>query len=81
MRHNVESEVERTAPDVFHTRIPQLRIHVDHAPAQNLGAAADRLIVLREKCGPAAKQHATIRSKTVIVEIVFRIVDHAVARA
>ena len=56
-------------------------IDVDHAAAQNFGAAADGLVGLGEECGAAAEQHAAVGSEPVVVEIVLRIVDHAVARA
>src|SRR5208282_4183128 len=55
MRHDVEGEVESSSPDEFNIDLAQLRIHVDHATLQNLGALAHGGFVLREKCGAATK--------------------------
>ena len=59
----------------------QLRIDADHPSPQNVGALPHRLIVLREKRRPAAKQHAAVRRQSVVVKVVLRVVDHPVARA
>src|SRR5208283_3226279 len=81
VRHDVEGKVERASPDVVNFGVGELRIHADHAVTENCGAAADGLIVLREKRSAPAKQHAPVGGEAVIVEIVLGVVDHAVARA
>ena len=79
--HDVEGEVERASPDVFDFGVAELGIDVDHAAAQDFGAAADGLVVLGEEGGASAEQHTAVGREAVVVEIILRVVDHAVARA
>ena len=77
----IESKIESSAPYVIDFRVAQLRVDIDHAQAQNLGTAADGLIGFRKECGASTEEHATIGREPVVVEIIFRVVDHPVARA
>ena len=79
--HDVESEVERASPDVVDLGVAELRINLDHSAPQNFRALPNSLVRLREKRRPPAEKHAAIRREPVVVQVVFRIVDHAVARA
>src|SRR6266849_4017771 len=79
--HDVEGEVERAAPDVFDLGVAELRIDAEHAAAKNFGAAANGVGGFGEKCCAAAKEHAAVGSEAKVVQIIFRVVDHAVAGA
>src|ERR1700691_6261419 len=81
VRHDVEGEVERASPNVVDLDVAELGINVDHAATQDLCALAHGPVSLRKECGAPAKQHAAIWREAVVVEIVFRIIDHAIARA
>src|SRR5215472_109067 len=81
MRHDVESEVERAAPNVFHFGVAELRVDVNHAPPKNFCALANRVFGFGEKGSATAEQHAIVRGQAIVVEEVLGVVDHAVARA
>jgi len=51
--HDVEGEVERSTPNILYVRVAQLWVDADHSGSQNFGAAADRALCLRKKCGAA----------------------------
>src|SRR5215472_190445 len=79
--HDVEGEVERAAPDVFHFGVAELRVDVNHSAAKDFRALANGAFGFGEKGGAAAEQHAIVGREAVIVEEVLGVVDHAVARA
>ena len=81
VRHDVESEIESAAPDEFDFHPAQLRVHADHAAAENLGAPAHGIFRFREKGGAASEKHAIVRREPVVIEKMFGVVDHAIARA
>ena len=81
MRHDVQREIESAAPDEFDFNVAQLRVHIDHAATQNFRALADGAFGFRKEGGAAAEKHAIVRREAVVVQKVFRVVDHAVARA
>src|SRR6185312_11917434 len=81
VRHDVKSEVERSAPNKFDFCIPKLRIHLDHPASQKLGAPADRILALRKEGRSPTKQHSVIRCEPIVVKVVFRIINLAIPRA
>src|ERR1700686_4333195 len=81
MGHDVEAEIERTAPNVFDSGVSQLWIDVDHSQPQNFGALADGLIGLWEERGAPAEQHPVVWGEAIVIKIVFGIVDLTIARA
>src|SRR5207245_10214478 len=48
---------------------------------KNLCTLTNWLLSFGEKCGAPAEEHSAIRRQAVVVEIIFRVVDHPVARA
>ena len=52
MCHHVEGKIERAAPGIFDLHILQLRVDLDHFPAQDLCAALDRVRCFREEGRP-----------------------------
>src|SRR5260370_39402610 len=52
VRHDIESEIERAAPDEFYFGVVQLGINAGHTAAENFGALARRLSPNRRKPGP-----------------------------
>src|SRR6202521_214208 len=81
VRHDVQREIERAAPDEFDFGVAQLRVDADHAAAKNFRALAHGVFGFRKEGGSAAEEHALVRREPVVVEKMFRVVDHAVARA
>src|SRR5882724_3105861 len=81
VRHDVERKVQRSAPDVLHFGLAQLRINREHSVAQNLRALSHRIFILREKCCSPTEQHSPVRRQPVVIQIIFRVVDHPVAWA
>src|ERR1700687_2930971 len=81
MRHNIARKIDGAAPDIFHFCIAQLRVDMDHAAAQNFGALPNGVGSFGKESGASAEEHPIVRGKAVIVEEVFGIVNHAVARA
>jgi hypothetical protein len=81
MRHDVEREIERAAPNVFDCGVAQLRVNAKHAAAENFRAAANGAAGFGEERGSAAEQHAAVGREAIVVKIVLGIVDHAIARA
>src|SRR5260370_39663034 len=81
VRHDIESEIERAAPDEFYFGVAQLGINADHTAAEDFGALAHGVLGFREERGAASEEHAIVRREAVVVEKVFGVVDHAVARA
>ena len=81
VRHDIESEIERAAPDEFYFSVVQLGINADHTAAENFGALAYGVLGFREERGAASEEHAIVRREAVVVEKVFGVVDHAVPRA
>ena len=81
MRHDVESKIQRAAPDVFDAGVGQLRININHSATQDLSAAPDGLFALRKKRRAAAEQHAAVGGEPVVMKKVFGIEDHAMTRA
>src|SRR5438876_9544436 len=79
--HDVESEIQRSAPHVFDFHVVQLRINVNHSPPHNLRAPANGVCCSSDKCRAPAAEHATVGSEPVIVKIIFRLVTYPVARA
>src|SRR5882757_2351227 len=79
--HYVEGEIEGAAPDVFDLCVAQLRVDGDHAAAEDFGAAADGGAGFGEEGGASAEEHAAVRREAVVVEIIFGVEDHAIARA
>ena len=81
MGHDVKSKIERAAPDIFDAGIGELRINMYHSAPQDLSASPDRLLAFRKECGAAAEEHAAVRREAVVVQKVFGVENHAMARA
>src|SRR6266481_3129829 len=67
VRHDVERKVQRSAPDVLHFGLTQLRIYRDHAFTQDPRALAHRIFTFWEKCCSPTEQHPAIRCQPVVV--------------
>src|SRR6266403_1203464 len=78
--HYVEGEIEGAAPDVFDFGGAQLRVNGEHTAAEDFSAAADGAAGFGEEGGASAEEHAAVRREAVVVEIVFGVEDHAIAR-
>jgi len=81
VRHYIKREIEGSAPDKFYCGVAQLRVNIDHAAAENFGALAHGVFGFRKEGGAASEEHAIVRRETVVVKKIFRVVDHAIARA
>ena len=81
VRHHVESEVESAAPDVFHFGVAELGIDINHAAAKDFRTLANGVFGFGEEGGAATEEHAIVGRQPVVIEEVFRVVDHAVAGA
>src|SRR5258708_39912881 len=81
MRHDIESEIECTAPDEFYFGVAQLGGNADHAAAEGFGALAHSIFSFREEGGAASEEHAIVRCEAVVEVAAFGVVDHAVSRA
>src|SRR5713226_5001126 len=79
--HYVEGEIEGAAPDVFDFGVAQLRVDGEHTAAEDFGAAADGAAGFGEEGGASAEEHATVGREAIVVQIVFGVEDHAIARA
>jgi len=80
VRHHVQREIQRAAPDDSTSRraVSDTRRSCE---AKNFGAAAHSVSRFREKTRRVRRKACGCPRKAVVVEEMFRVVDHAVARA
>jgi len=78
--HYVEGEIEGAAPDISDFGVAQLRIDGKHAAAEDFSAAANGAAGFGEEGGASAEEHAAVGRQAVVVEIIFGVEDHAIAR-
>src|SRR5258708_17004477 len=81
MRHDIESEIECTAPDEFYFGVAQLGVNAAHAAAGDFAALAHSIFSFREEAGAASEEHAIVGCEAVVEEKVFEAEVHAVSRA
>jgi hypothetical protein len=53
--HDVEGEIERSAPDEFYFHVAQLWINTAHPSTKDLRALAHGIFGFREKCSASAE--------------------------
>src|SRR5882757_3069843 len=80
VRHHIERKIERAAPNVVDFCVSELGKNSNHIAAENRLTFANRVFILRKKCGAPSEEHSPVRRQPVIVRVVERVVDHAIAR-